>query len=132
MFQFGRQSEKNMEGVDPDLVLVVRHALRYGPMDIAVVCGIRGRAEQNRYNDIGKSKVRWPNSKHNTGKALDCVPYVNGRPSWNHYHCSVLAGGILLSAGVLGVPIRWGGNWDRDGEPITDQQFQDLVHYEKP
>jgi hypothetical protein len=30
----------------------------------------------------------------------------------------------------VGVMIRWGGNWDMDGEPITDQDFQDLVHFE--
>jgi peptidoglycan L-alanyl-D-glutamate endopeptidase CwlK len=30
----------------------------------------------------------------------------------------------------LGVKLRWGGNWDRDGEPVTDQDFQDLVHFE--
>ena len=137
MYKFGRESKKNMDGVDLDLVLVMRHALRYGIMDFSVVEGIRGRAEQNRYYDLKKSRVRWPHGKHNVtlvdpiGKALDCVPYVKGRPSWNHYHCSVLAGGILLSAGILGVPLRWGGNWDMDGEPITDQDFQDLVHYEK-
>lgn len=137
MFQFGKQSEKKLAGVDMDLVAVMRHALKYGVMDFSVVEGIRARAEQDRYYDLEKSLVRWPHGKHNItmenpiGKALDCVPYVNGRPSWNHYHCSVLAGGILLSAGVLGVSIRWGGDWDMDGEPITDQQFQDLVHYEK-
>jgi peptidoglycan L-alanyl-D-glutamate endopeptidase CwlK len=136
MFQFGNQSEKNMEGVDADVVLVMRYALRYGAMDFSVVEGIRGRAEQDRFHTLKKSRVRWPHGKHNVtewdpiGKALDCVPFVNGRPSWNHYHCSVLAGGILLSGGVLGVSIRWGGNWDMDGEPITDQEFQDLVHYE--
>lgn len=137
MYIFGSGSEKNMEGVAADLILVMRHALRYGVMDFSVVEGVRAMAEQNRYYAIGKSKVPWPESRHNVteaepiGQAVDAVPYVNGAPSWNHYHCSVLAGGILLSAGALGVSIRWGGNWDMDGEPITDQQFQDLVHYEK-
>jgi len=32
---------------------------------------------------------------------------------------------------MLEVDLRWGGNWDMDGEPITDQDFQDLVHFEE-
>ena len=46
-------------------------------------------------------------------------------------HCCVLAGIILTCAVKRGIKIRWGGNWDMDSEPITDQDFQDLVHYER-
>lgn len=36
----------------------------------------------------------------------------------------------VLATVKLGIDIRWGGNWDMDGEPVTDQNFQDLVHFE--
>jgi len=38
---------------------------------------------------------------------------------------------MLAAAALAKVKIRWGGNWDMDGEPVTDQEFQDLVHYER-
>ena len=58
------------------------------------------------------------------------VPVINGKLSWEKEHCLVLAGMVLAIGKTLGHSIRWGGNWDMDGEPITDQDFQDLVHFE--
>jgi hypothetical protein len=96
-------------------------------------CTYRDQAEQDRLYSIEKSKVMWPNSKHNNlpSMAMDLVPVIGVQASWNHYHCSVLAGLVLAAAKELGVEIRWGGNWDMDYEPITDQDFQDLVHFEE-
>jgi len=41
-------------------------------------------------------------------------------------------GYVLGSAERLGVPLRWGGDWDRDHDVFDDQTFQDLVHFELP
>ena len=41
----------------------------------------------------------------------------------------VLAGVVHVAAKDLGVEIRWGGDWDSDFD-MTDQQFNDLAHYE--
>ncbi len=69
-------------------------------MDISIFQGVRSREEQDWLINERKSKVQWPNGKHN-----------------------VVAKGCWIN-------IRWGGNWDQDGEPVTDQDFQDLMHYE--
>ena len=38
--------------------------------------------------------------------------------------------GFMLAASVeLDIPMRWGGDWNRDGN-ILDQSFDDLGHYE--
>ena len=76
--------------------------------------------------------MKWPDGKHNKmpSEAVDVVPYINGKASWDKLHCCVLAGIVLACAVRLGESVRWGGNWDMDGEPITDQDFQDLVHFE--
>jgi peptidoglycan LD-endopeptidase CwlK len=133
--KFGKASMEKMGMLSYDLQWVLRETLALEIIDFTVKCTYRGKEEQDAYYnaDPPKSKVRWPDSKHNTNpsKAVDAVPYVNGKASWNKLHCCVLAGVILAVAKKLGVRIRWGGNWDMDGEPITDQDFQDLVHFEE-
>ena len=102
-------------------------------MDFSVIEGYRPEQLQNQYYFEGKSRVKFPNGKHNQqpSKAVDIAPFVNGKVSWNKLHCCVLAGIILATGATLGTKLRWGGNWDMDLEPITDQEFQDLLHFEE-
>jgi hypothetical protein len=132
-YALGKKSAKKLEQATPEMGDVVRLALRWGIIDFSVVETHRNRGRQNRLYILKKSRVKWPKGKHNRlpSEAIDLVPYVNGAGSYDRSHCLVLAGVILAAAAVLGVVIRWGGNWDMDGEPVTDQDFQDLVHYEK-
>jgi peptidoglycan L-alanyl-D-glutamate endopeptidase CwlK len=135
-YQFGRSSRIELETVKAPLRAVCQRALSYGVMDATVIQGRRPKAEQDRYYALGKSKVQWPNGKHNTlhpeelAEAVDIAPYINGTVSWDWKHCLVWAGLMLAAAAELGYKIRWGGNWNMDGEPVTDQDFQDLVHFE--
>ena len=131
-YNFGKTSTSKLETVDPDLQEIMQDALESGIMDFSITEGHRGKAQQNRYFDLGKSKVKFPDGKHNKlpSEAVDAAPYINGKISWNKLHCCVLAGIILACAAKKGIKLRWGGNWDMDNEPITDQDFQDLVHYE--
>jgi len=135
-YTFGAGSQKKLFTVDPKLVEVAEYALRYGIIDFTIVEGARSKEKQDQMYKIGRSKLKWPQSKHNQkmagdkAAAFDAAPYINDTISWNKMHCLVLAGVILAAASELGVRLRWGGNWDMDGEPITDQDFQDLVHYE--
>ena len=132
-FNFGAKSEQNYGTLTWNLRKVADKGLGYGIMDFSIDCGFRTKAEQDRVFRLKRSKVQWPNSRHNhlPSKAMDLVPYVRGKSSWNKLHCCVLAGLILAAAAELGVKLRWGGNWDMDSEPITDQDFQDLVHFEE-
>lgn len=135
-FSFGKKSKRELETVKEELRAVCKRALGYGVMDATVVQGRRSKEKQNEYYKNRKSKVKWPNSKHNVrdendlAKAVDVVPYVNGKISWNQKHCLVWAGLMLGAAAELGIAVRWGGNWDCDGEIVTDQRFNDLVHFE--
>lgn len=136
-FVFGKRSKKKLDQVHYDLQETARLALSFGIIDFAVIEGARSKSEQNRLFMLGKTKVRWPHSKHNIrypgkkAEAIDIVPWVNGSASWEKEHCILLAGAFLAAGAALGHKIRWGGNWDMDGEPITDQDFQDLGHFEK-
>jgi len=57
-------------------------------------------------------------------------PEVNGVNVWqDKQRFSVLAGLMYAAAAVVGVKIRWGGDWDSDGNN-ADSNFNDLPHYE--
>jgi len=132
-YSFGKTSRTNLDTVNFRLQEVMNDALATGIIDFSIAEGHRNKAKQNRYYDLGKSKVKYPDGKHNKipSDAVDAVPFINNATSWNKLHCCILAGIILTCAKNKGIKIRWGGNWDMDGEPITDQDFQDLVHYEE-
>lgn len=132
MFKFGSRSLKNLSQAHNDIQEVANASLALGILDFSVIETHRGKAAQDRYYRLGKSKVQWPDGKHNSfpSDAADLVPYVNGKISWDKNHCLVLAGVVLAAAKLVLVELRWGGNWDMDGEPVTDQDFQDLVHFE--
>lgn len=132
-FTFGKRSQFHLDQLSYSLAYVLREALAYGIMDFSIIESFRDAATQDAYYADGRSKVYYPNSKHNLipAKAGDVVPYIDGSLSWNKLHCCVLAGIILAASAKLGIGVRWGGDWGMDGEPITDQQFNDLVHYEE-
>jgi len=131
-FSFGKNSMEEYYTLAPFLQKIAYTALSLGLMDFSIICGHRNEADQNRAFNKGKSRDKWPNGKHNSmpSKAMDCVPYINDKLSWNYFHCCVLAGIILAEAKHHNIDLRWGGNWDMDSEPITDQDFQDLCHFE--
>jgi len=135
-YDFGKSSRGNLDTCKDRLQLVIEKSLALGLIDFSVVGGVRSKAEQTRYFVLKRSRVEWPNGKHNVlnegdkCEAADVVPFVNGKSSYDVRHCCYLAGIIIAVGASIGVKIRWGGNWDMDGEPITDQDFQDLVHFE--
>jgi len=64
-FKLGAQSEKNLIGVHPDLVLVVREAIKITDIDFKVIEGCRTLARQKELVKIGASQTM--NSRHLTG-----------------------------------------------------------------
>lgn len=131
--KFSVNSVANLESCVPELRILGHRALGVGLIDFAVIEGHRNKQRQNRLFEAGKSKVSFPFSKHNDlpSLAFDAAPVIEGKISWDPRHCTYLAGVMLTVAHeLLGITVRWGGNWDQDIEPITDQDFQDLVHYE--
>jgi peptidoglycan L-alanyl-D-glutamate endopeptidase CwlK len=106
--------------------------LRDEVTDISLVTGYRDRELQNTLQENGYSKVRYPNGKHNRkpSKAVDLqpYPYPDSEPKlWGAL--GYIAGRAHAIAQEEGFHIRWGGDWDGDGD-LTDQQFDDLFHIE--
>ena len=139
-FSYGEPSRRKLLTCHPDLRAVAGKALSYGVVDITIVWGWRDEDQQNSMVDQipPVSTKRWPDSKHNAtedGKpmsdALDFAPWINGRIPWNDEKAFVLVGGLFMAAGAeLGIPLRYGGDWDRDGL-IEEHSLGDFGHVER-
>lgn len=146
-YKFSSSSKQKLETCNKRLQMIARRAIDV--VDFTVLEGRRSKSRQNELYEQGKSKVRWPESKHNIvkpgqlSKAFDIAPYpidwadfpdtlTAGKVmTWakdraRFYH---LAGVIKALAHEMGIKIRWGGDWDGDND-FNDQKFNDLVHYE--
>jgi len=94
-------------------------------MDVTIIEGLRTEERQKELLAKGATKVKY--SKHMAGKAVDLSPYPIDWDDRERFH---YMGGMVRGIGQsMGVKIRWGGDWDSDGE-IKDNNFDDLVHVE--
>lgn len=115
-FKLGKRSRKELEGVHSDLVAVVERAIELTVQDFAIHDGIRTLDEQKRLVERGASTTL--KSRHITGHAVDLVPYINGKLRWEWEPIYVIAEAVRFAAIEQGIPIRWGGAWDRR---LTDE-----------
>lgn len=135
MYSFGNKSEEKLNGVNPDIVRVARRALSFGVMDFSVIEGLRTAERQQDLYREGKSQLDGVTvrSKHQGGNAIDILPYpavVNSVNVWDDkQRFCVLAGLMYAAASLEGVSIRWGGDWDGDGNN-ADSSFFDAPHFE--
>lgn len=123
-YALGKRSLERLVGVHPDLVRVVKRAIELTNHDFSVIEGLRTLETQRAYVAKGASKTM--NSRHLTGYAVDLYPV--GRPTpWDK--CPVVAAAMLAAAVELDVAIRWGGDWDMNGDS-RDETFYDGPHFE--
>jgi len=101
------------------------------------IVGHRTKADQDAAFAKKASKLQWPHSKHNSmpSLAVDVVPDMVPETDkldldWNYIaHFYYLAGVVRAEAQRLGIRVRWGGDWDSDGN-LKENTFNDLVHFE--
>lgn len=134
MPEFSNHSLEQLRTCHPDLQMVFMDLIEF--VDCRVIQGYRSKEEQNRFFREKKSKVQWPNSKHNTDPSLavDVAPgrWMNGQwiIPWTNTELFRAFGGYVLGfARAYGIELRWGGDWDSDWN-FRDQRFNDLVHFE--
>ncbi|OOF40857.1 peptidase M15 [Rodentibacter mrazii] len=124
-FRFSQRSLDNLKGVHSDLVKVVRRALEISEIDFTVIEGLRSKAKQKRLFAQGATKTM--NSRHLTGHAVDIVPYPL---DWNDLEkFGKLSKAMFQASKELKIPIRWGGDWNRNGRS-DDEKFYDGPHFE--
>jgi len=125
--RFGRTSRKRLKTCDEDLIFLFEEVVKY--FDCSVLEGHRGKRLQNKYFKEGKSKLKFPDGNHNKKPttAIDVVPYP---VDWDdRERMTYFAGFVKGVAAILGVPIRWGGDWNSNND-LKDNNFDDLPHFE--
>ncbi len=128
---FSKRSIDALETCDHHLQVLFNEVVKH--RDCTVVCGHRGQADQEVAFTTRASTKRWPGSKHNSqpSMAVDVVPYIEGRASFDPRECLHFAGFVigLATAMNLGHRIRWGGDWNRNYS-VGDERFVDMPHFE--
>jgi peptidoglycan L-alanyl-D-glutamate endopeptidase CwlK len=123
MYRFGRKSKERLKGVDHRLIKVLDELIKI--MDVTVIEGLRSEERQKELLEKGATKVKY--SRHMEGKAVDLAPYPIDWENRDGFH--YMGGMIRGIAHQLGLKIRWGGDWNSDGD-VKDNGFDDLVHIE--
>lgn len=137
-YGLSKTSMGNLAGVHPVLVAVVKRAISYQIIDFSVIEGVRTLEKQKEYLKSGVTKTL--NSKHliqpdGYGWAVDLYPHpidmakIRKNDAREMSRFGMLAGVMLKTAQEVGCEIRWGGDWDGDGE-VLDHTFFDAPHFE--
>tara|TARA_R100001530_G_scaffold60804_1_gene43904 strand:+ start:82 stop:477 length:396 start_codon:yes stop_codon:yes gene_type:complete len=127
MPKFGKRSQERLNTCDEDLIALFKEVVKY--FDCSVLEGHRGKEKQNKYFNEGKSKLKYPKGRHNRkpSNAVDVVPYP---VDWNdREQMTYFAGFVKGVAYKMGIPIRWGGDWNNNND-LKDNNFDDLPHFE--
>lgn len=137
MPRFGKRSRGHLETCHDDLRVIMEASIRL--VDFSVIQGRRNQQEQDKFFLQGKSKLKWPLSKHNViipgtttedlngvSMAVDIAPWPI---DWKDHQRFILVAGIILGvAHTLDIPLRWGGDWNGDFK--FNESFLDMPHFE--
>lgn len=127
MPSFGKSSQDKLATCDPRLQKVFNEVIKY--FYCTVIEGHRGEEAQNKAFAEGKSKLKYPQGKHNKTPSLaaDVLPYPI---DWNDTNrMRYFAGFVVGIAATMGIKLRWGGDWNQNTE-LKDNSFNDLPHFE--
>lgn len=108
-FILSKLSLSRLEGVQEDLVKVVKRAIELTEVDFRVNEGLRSKSRQTQLVASGASQTT--NSRHLTGHAVDLLALVKGLPSWDWVHYYKIAEAMRQAAAELKIKIEWGGAW---------------------
>ena len=127
MPKFGKRSRERLNTCNNKLQKVFNEVIKH--VDCSVLEGYRDKDRQNKLFEENKTKVKYPNGRHNSypSNAVDVTPYP---VDWKDRERQTLfAGFVIGTAKQMGINIRWGGDWDQDFE-VADNRFDDFPHFE--
>ena len=124
---FGKSSKNRLSTCDDRLQKVFNEVIKH--VDCSVLEGHRSKDRQNKLYEEGKTKVKYPNGRHNRqpSSAVDVTPYP---VDWKDRERQTLFAGFVIGvASQMGINLRWGGDWDQDFQ-VADNRFDDFPHFE--
>jgi len=158
MFSFSDTSLQKKQTIDYDLQIILDESIRESQIDFGISEGYRSPEAQFILFKKGRKLIDgiWVvvnekevvtnidgytlkgNHNYYPSLAVDIFVHVEGKPNlrYDKVHLAYLGGLILTKAnalfkrGIVTHKIRWGGNWDGDGELLYDQKLKDMPHFE--
>ena len=127
MPRFGRKSKERLNTCNNKLKQVFNEVIKH--VDCSVLEGHRSKDRQNKLYEEGKTKVKYPNGRHNRqpSSAVDVTPYP---VDWEDRERQTLFAGFVIGvASQMNINLRWGGDWDQDFQ-VADNRFDDFPHFE--
>ena len=124
---FSKRSKSRLSTCDERLQEVFNEVIKH--VDCSILEGHRSKERQNKLYDEGRTKVKYPNGRHNSNpsKACDVTPYP---VDWKDRERQTLFAGFVIGvARSMGYNVRWGGDWDMDFQ-VMDNRFDDFPHFE--
>ena len=109
MASFGKRSSERVATCHPDLQKILHEAIKM--YDFTVLCGHRGKEDQNNAFAANKSNKQWPDGRHNStpATAVDIAPWPIDWDDVAEFH--YLAGIIMAVAEKYDIKLTWGGRW---------------------
>ena len=126
MFKFGTRSQEKLLMVEDEIQKLCDLALRETTVDFSIIDGFRTVEDQQEMFNKGVSNLDGINKKsaHQSGLAIDVIPYVKGidiwdadnleaKAAWFEVHRAFLRAARLLKYNIeLGVSYNIGGGRD--------------------
>jgi len=153
----GKKSKTQYDTLHPDLQMIASWGLKYCAVDFGINEGHRPISKQFEYFKKGRKlvgnkwvlvnpKAKWTNidgintkGMHNyePSLAFDFKAFVPGKPqlTWDAVHLTYIGASLIMiaeylySEGMIQHKLRWGGNWDKDGD-LADNTLYDRPHVE--
>lgn len=155
--KFGEKSIKQYLTLHSDLQTILNWGIKYCLVDFSLVEGYRSPEKQFEYFKKGREfkDGRWKvvnqkavitnvdgyhvigNHNHNPSIAVDFCAYIPDKPQlqWDAIHLTYIAATLVYIADqlydqkIIKHKLRWGGNWDKDGD-LADNKLYDRPHVE--
>ena len=131
MFKLSQRSLNKLDGVHPDLVAVVKHAIEITDVDFGVTYGVRTVEEQEKLVASGRSQTM--KSKHliqDTGysHAVDLVAYDGSDVVWEINVYDNICDAMARAADELEVPVKWGAAWSEGDIRFYEDTAEDAMN----
>jgi peptidoglycan L-alanyl-D-glutamate endopeptidase CwlK len=126
MYSLGKNTTKHLNSIlkadNPKsyiLIYAITEFIKITALDFCIISngGYRTAKEQNALYKKGVSKCDGYDkiSKHQLGLAVDLVPWVDGKPTWEAKYAYGLACSFMSFCNERNLPITSGADWNRDG-----------------
>ena len=154
---FGKKSKIQYDTLHSDLQMILDWGIKTCRVDFSLLEGHRPVEKQFEYYKKGREFIggEWvltnPKAKitnidgiftkgkhnYNPSLAVDFTVYVPGKPElmWDAIHLTyvgaslIMISDFLFNEGLIEHKLRWGGNWDLDGD-LSDNTLYDRPHVE--